>query len=515
MTNDIESYFDRLGIKAGESAVVSLAVIDVNSEATVVAGSVLVGPPELAEQSWPEWYQANQNQVVPIVDLLSATSRPIASWVQFDYQVDEWRFLRFVLEPERLLELLVSVVEDGVIDVPGGDTLRITALQPRSLMRILGHETSSASRLIASAGRPVVGWVHSLGVNSGDEPLLAERIDPPQEWEVDGIRLHGAALFLAGISSDVIAGPSVRIGPPLLPGLFVGRMENRAWIARMQGGTELQTFDIDIRSDPSQIAIWDLELDIEERDGDDLLSARRLRLGDVALPSFKESAVTVKLPTLGARLSRRVRLFDRTGVLLDGSDMFALLEAVTLNAELEGGGEFTVNVGANSMPTVASRLERLDQVEAEYGDLLQSGLSGRIVVPGAQGRAHLEQLLQAAHDELLIFDPYFGSKSNDWDVVQNVAIPIRIITGRDGARPPGGTSLRTSNLLMRQWQGVTPTPDFHDRAYIWEGGGLIVGTSPSGLGKRLVLIDHVSPIVAKELQSHFETWWTDPRYRSI
>ncbi len=515
MISNIKPYFERLGTRAGDVAVVSLAVTDVNGEATVVAGSMLIGPPELAEQSWPEWYQSNQNQIAPIVNLLTATSHPVASWVQFDHQVDEWRFLRFVVGLDRLLELLTSVVEDGMIDVPGGDGFRIAANQPGSLLRILSRETTSASRLIASAGRPVIGWVHRLNINDDQRPSLDEHLDLPQQWTVDGIQLQGGALFLAGFSSDVFARPSGDMGSSLRPGLVVGRMEHRAWIANTRGGPELQSFDIDIRYDPSQIAIWDLELDVEERDGDDLLSARRLRLGDVALPSFNESAMTVRLPTLGPRLSRRVRLFDRSGVLLDGSDTFVLVENIAVSAVVNENVEFTVVTGTGATATAASRLERLDRVDAEYADLLKGGLSGRIVIPGAQGRAHLERLLEAAHDELLIFDAYFGGKSNDWDVIRNLAIPIRIITGRDGARPPASTTLKTPNLQIRQWQGARHTPDFHDRAYIWESGGLIVGTSPSGLGNRLVLIDQVSPIVAQELRYHFEKWWTDPQYRTI
>jgi hypothetical protein len=361
----------------------------------------------------------------------------------------------------------------------------------------------------------MVGWVYPLLVHLPEQRDPIEMLEPPQDWIIDGVPIPGGALFLAGFSSTESYRPDGQPTPPLRPGLLVGRLERRAWLADMRGGEDLQTFDVSIRSDPRRIAMWDLDLDIEERDGDELLSARRLRLTDVALPPLDTDAFTVRLPTLGASLVRRVRLFDRSGVLLDGSDPFRLIERIDINADIGGAAGFTTSVGRIEVSTLASRLDRQNRVDAEYAALLKGGLAGRIVAPGAQGRVVVVEMLRAARNELLIFDPFFGKDPTDWDAVRDVALAMRVLTGRQGARPSGGVTLTTQRLDMRRWQGPTHSPEFHDRAYLWEGGGFLVGTSPSGLGNRLALIDPVSPVVAAELCRHFEGWWTDSRFGAI
>jgi hypothetical protein len=46
--------------------------------------------------------------------------------------------------------------------------------------------------------------------------------------------------------------------------------------------------------------------------------------------------------------------------------------------------------------------------------------------------------------------------------------------------------------------------------YPWAVGGLTVGGSPSGLGKRLMRLDRLSPVEADAWRTRFEAWWMDP-----
>jgi hypothetical protein len=65
-----------------------------------------------------------------------------------------------------------------------------------------------------------------------------------------------------------------------------------------------------------------------------------------------------------------------------------------------------------------------------------------------------------------------------------------------------------ANVELRVWQGK-PTP-FHDRGYLWRGGGISVGASQNGLGGRMFTIDVLEPAVVKRLTDLFNSWWADP-----
>ena len=110
---------------------------------------------------------------------------------------------------------------------------------------------------------------------------------------------------LCSVAFDFNSGPTA--------GLLVGKLERSAWLAEMQALPDKGTVSVSLGLDESRVSLADLELDIEEYENGDLVSARRLRLGDVALPSsalMPGEIITVELPTLGAGLHRQVRLFD-------------------------------------------------------------------------------------------------------------------------------------------------------------------------------------------------------------
>jgi hypothetical protein len=55
-------------------------------------------------------------------------------------------------------------------------------------------------------------------------------------------------------------------------------------------------------------------------------------------------------------------------------------------------------------------------------------------------------------------------------------------------------------------------PGFHDRLYLWETGGISVGTSPSGLDKRDARVDRLGSVEADGWRALFETYWTSGDY---
>jgi hypothetical protein len=72
--------------------------------------------------------------------------------------------------------------------------------------------------------------------------------------------------------------------------------------------------------------------------------------------------------------------------------------------------------------------------------------------------------------------------------------------------PPQADIQHLPQLEIRSWSQKAP---WHDRAYLWADGGLTVGVSPSGLGKRLMRLDRLSPVEAGAWRTWFEAWWVN------
>jgi hypothetical protein len=301
-------------------------------------------------------------------------------------------------------------------------------------------------------------------------------------------------------------------------------LERRAWFNGLQFDPDSGTYAARIGIDEVRLNRADLEIDFEEYVSGDLAAARRLSLGDIPLPTSAipaGSELVVQLPTLGSGVGRQVRLFDRDGLLLDASDRMWTVE----------GWQLTINV-PGSPPTVAGRnyakavdlLERLrisDDVEESYKQWLKDGLEERVIDDPLTGLPALQALLGGACGELCVLDPYFGWDLADWSVLAAVQVPIRVLSGhgyydrktgrlqKEKVTPiPPGTASTAPYIKAKSWRGPQP---WHDRFYLWDGRGLVVGTSPSGLGKRLARIDRLTSTEAEGWRHLFNSWWSSPQ----
>ena len=484
---DLDLLLSRIGAAGDESAVVSIAAEQDGGLWRVVHGSVLLGPPEMAATAWPRWHDDSQGGggSVPL-DRLLERSGGVDAWAVAERVHEGWRFVRFAVPAAEVRGWLGGLIGGGPAVVPGGrDPVFAHAGPPDDLLRVFPGRDSPTGRLAAMAGRPVVGWVHPLSGGSG-RPV-------PEEWPgPDGVVLPGAALFLFGLAFAQ--------SEPLPGGLLVGRLERRAWLGQLRGGKELQTFDVIVRFDPALVSLRELVVDLEETSaGGELLSAKSIPLSQTALPpdAAGADAVTVSLPTVGRQVRREVRLRALDGTLLDAAGPAHLVEAIYIGAEPAGGSAKPVSL--------RERLDRLARVDVEHADLLGSGLGDRVVVAGADGLRVLADRLRWARGELLVFDPYFGKSPDDWALLDAAGRPSRVLTGATVVGTPA------SSCRVRRWT-ANIRPPFHDRAVLWDGGGLTVGTSPNGLGTRLSLIDDLAPAAAAALRAHFELWWADPGF---
>lgn len=397
---------------------------------------------------------------------------------------------------------MAKALAHGRLETPAGSPVLADLGRADAFLQLFPRVDSGTGLLAAQACCPLVGWLHPRIEEA--EPRVAE---VPRDVSV-GPGRHGfdLPLLLLGLCPKSIWG----FAAP--PGLLVGRLRRDAWIADARGARpDLQTFDVQLRLDPTRISLWELALDLEEmNESGELLSARRLRLADTEVPEHGADNVTVRMPTIGRKVTRRLRLYDLSGRLLDAAERVRLVEGIHLSVGPIGGEPSVSVIGDGSIPNLVRRLADLDRSEQEYAALLQAGATDRVVSDQVSGRAGIARRLAAARGGLLIFDPYFGNDARDWDLLRPVACPIRVLTSSIvSTRPPPDLA---NNATVRGWRvSKKQPPPFHDRNYLWEGAGISVGTSPNGLGHRLSVVDTVEPAIVELLQRNFEVWWADGR----
>ncbi len=497
----LQALFDRLQVRdRGERAVISLVAAESGAAQWQLRfGSVLIGPEAMSRLTWEEWARVDRRSE-RTADLSMYGVR-LKDWREFDFVQEGWRYTRFSCPPAEAADLVAGALAHGRLEIPAGPPVLVNLVRADAFLQLFPKVGTGTSLLAAQAHRPLIGWFHPRVEEAA--PQVAE---VPTEVCVEPGR-HGfdLALLLLGLCPKSIWGLAAT------PGLLVGRLRREAWITDARGARpDQRTFDVSLRLDPTQISLWELELDLEEmNDSGELMNARRLRLADIELPEHGADSVTVRMPTIGRRVTRRLRLYDSGGRLLDAAERVVLVEAVHLSVGPFDAAPSVSVLGDDTSPSLVRRLADLDRSEQEYVELLRAGATDRVVSDQASGRAGIAKRLAAARGELLVFDPYFGNNGDDWDLLRSVAGPIRVLTSSTvSTRPP---SHLASKVLVRGWRASKGKPPFHDRGYLWDGGGISVGTSPNGLGQRLSVVDMVEPAVVAVLQRSFEIWWADSR----
>jgi len=510
------------GDDPGEIAVVSVAACQSPTDTwSLVYGSVLLGPPEMAS-SWLDWRVASRDQqVTPSIRLLSQRKIATSAFAEFAAADSDWLIARYPLPGEgsaiaRAEKWVRALIGLGApVQPPGASPRVVTAvLEPAdALVMSCRWWPASMRPLVSATCRPVIGYRFPVGGSARSAP------PPPGSWPVGASQIEQPMLNLLGVSVT-------SEGAPTPPALAIGRVRQSAWLS---GLSLRQNLEVSITFDPARASLGDLEVDMEEYADDGLAQARRLRLADVALPSGSYDSVTVKLPVLGPGLRRQLRLYDRAGRLLDNADVTAFVSQLNVTMTARAGLESTtrrLSVGEPPItPTPVTRLAALDVAEAGYTRLLTEGLERRILDAPATALAALQEELRDARDDLLILDPYFGRKPADWAVLTHVGVPVRVLTmcvkpgkpasGAKAAQPPVLIPLpppsdvqHLPGLQIRSWAETAP---WHDRVYLWAGGGLTVGGSPNGLGQRLMRLDRISPVEADGWRTRFDAWWADPK----
>ena len=449
-------------------------------------GSIVFGPEGMLTRTWHDWHRRQRGFSTP-TDTWGLHGLHSSDWVSFDRQFSGWRFVRFSLDKSEALSLLERWFDSGEIACPTGDTLGATIRPPTRRVLIPSFANSRMSGLVAGVGRPFEGWLQPLE----ELPDEADRL--PTSWSlVAGHSAFNGPLHALGMSCrDALAG-----------GVIIGRVDRPAWIRGMRGTPkEDGGFLVAVGLDPARIAAWELVLDVEESDDSGhLLGAQRVRLADLELPEHGADELTVRLNSLPGRLTRRVRLHDLSGVLLDAADDVHLVEQVVVDVSLMGvtpaipDTRFVVGEPAPAV-SAHEHLEALARNAAALEEAYVQGMPQRVNI----GATQLGSRLTAARGELRVVDRYFGRDESDWDLLRSVGVPIRLLRSKYDTLPP--TDL---NITVRRGRHR----DFHDRYYLWDGGGFHLGASASALdGGASYLITVLEPSVSKYMSKRFDDWW--------
>ncbi len=495
----VAALFDRLGAEDHESAVLSALYEREDGEVRLRHASLLIGPARLGQVNWARWRIDHAIRLT--WDFGEAKSLPPT------FVFDGGTFVagRSVMTPTEARAWLTEGVRKG--DLPQSGPLPSATVRPfhrpQALLRVFPRLWTPVARLAAGAIRPMSGFFF--------ETRERPSISLPSDWEIDGRRILGGAMTALGIS---IPDACFADRAPSAQGLLVGRLERRAWFNDVRGSGDFELYELHLGWEPERCDLAELEVELEEWVGDELAHSRRLALGETELGEREgaEKAI-VSLPTLGRGVGHSARMHHRDGSLLDVTNRSKLVEQIDMKLQFSVSGgepaEQRITAGHLYTPTVDERVERFDSVERQYRELLEAGLAGRIVTDPATAFDVVHRHLKAARGEVRVLDPYFGADAADWALLAAATLPVRVLTGWK-AQP---ASMPLSHVDARKLdKAVQRTPGFHDRLYLWDGGGLSVGTSPSGLGKRDSRVDQLGAVEAAAWTALFETYWTSGKY---
>ncbi|HWX97208.1 MAG TPA: hypothetical protein VNZ01_10200 [Solirubrobacteraceae bacterium] len=498
MSSGVAEMWDHLSIEPDEAVILS-GIYETTPDAPILrCASLLIGPPAIAETGWPGWRLAEGFKPAPSPPALEAPST-------FSVDLGAIWAGRVVMTQAEAYGWLRAVMERNQCEAVGGLPVAQAALaQARAPIRVGTHSHTAAGDLATWLARPIAGF-HFTRI---DDPA---DIEPESHWTVGDTEIGMPAVELLGLSSfegSTGAEPS---------GLLVGRFERRAWLASQRLDLDQDLYSIQLGIEPERADLADLEIEVEEQLDDEVLFAEHLRLEDVDIreairrlheptPPGSRIEIGVRLPTFGRGIKRSVRLSHRDGALLDEWPSFNVIESISISINADGAELPPVNVGERRSPQdLVEHLGSVERVRSQYATLRREGTHLRIFDDLDEGRKELRAILERAPGEVLVLDPYF----RDWDLLTNLGgPPPRVLIGSDSDPPPEGFPGKVA-----RWRGrLAP---FHDRFFLWEGGGVSVGTSAGGVRDRLYRIVRMGAAESEELRTRFALWWGDPGFEHI
>lgn len=494
------AFFDALEAEDDEVLVVSL-LLDREEDGTTVLrhGSALIAPEACGRVAWGVWSAEETHKLMALC--------PETAPASFIHDAGHWIAARAVLSLDRGREWLARLTDaeatGACIHWPASDGLpafQARVQKPDALIRVLPGTDTSAGCYLASAKRPALGTIW----RSDDRPELLV----PIMVEYEGVTYAPLTLCLLGLLVPTEGVPNA--GPPPF-GLFVGRLERRAWLSDLAGdGPAFEALHVYIGWDPERIDLSDLVLDLEQFVGDELVNQLRAPLEDTIINDEVRTAgaCITSLPTIGRGVASRVSLTTRDGALLDRIGPHHLVESVNIGLVVNGQEQPPIVIGSNApAPGLEERAERQRQVEEQAGELADQGAEGRLLVDRAAAEERLRLAVSRAREELLVHDRYFGQDPDDWRLLDDVPVPVRVVTAKIAADIPD-----IGDHVRARYRSKAP---MHERFWIWRGGGLSLGGSPTTFGHSPVRIGRLSAADSDLLRSVFEGLWESDLFHDV
>jgi hypothetical protein len=497
VSGEVQTAWVHLGIENDEAVVLS-AVYETTADTPILmAASLLAGPATIAN-GWPTWRHIEGFKPRPSDDALQLPG-------EFLTALDGAVAGRATLRPEEAYRWLRSALETGICPAVGELPEAHASLgAARAPIRICTHSETKAGDLATWLARPIVGFHfprtdEAAGVLAGNS------------WTIEDVQLFFPAIDALGISWFEEKNGS----PP--SGLLLGRFERRAWLVSQRLEPEDDLYKVEIGLESDRVELMDLEIEVEEQVGDELVFAERLRLEDTDLSGVEDALygppptegrleLGVALPTLGRGMKRSVRLTHRDGMLLDEWQSFNIVESISINLAVKGAEQKPIAIGETRGPQdLVGLLGAVQRVRRQYADLRRGGAHNRVFEEVAKGMKALRALLERASGELLVVDAFF----KDWSLLLGLeGPPARVLIGQGAELPPAAFG----GKVGRWTKDLAP---FHDRFFLWEGGGVSVGTSAGSIHDRLFRIVRIGASESEVLRERFTLWWDDPGFERL
>jgi hypothetical protein len=462
----------------------------------------LVVPRECAGMSWSAWYARESGESEgtalngPLPAIVQARG---ANWLLAREQIDAGKAHVWLGAVATLAEGSGDGVLPSIGDIP---ELEVSLSKATAVIRAMPGADSAAGSLLAGAARPAEGILWT----APHQPIAVEL---PSSVDIEGASTSWPSRDLCGIHlTPEYVEP--RLQTP--GGIFAGRLERRAWLIEQEGTKEGDHKRVRIGWEPARIDPGGLVVQTEEFDAaGEILLSEQIALVDLDLSSVRETGrCEVSVPSLGPGLRHGLSLYAPDRRLLDRRAPAPFLESVTLAISVGDGEPITTTVGARaSPPTIAERQALQADLQESLEALRRVGAENRVLRERSSGLARLRALLELARGELLVSDPFFGQEEHDWNLVKDLKVPVRVLTRKIQGEPapiPAGVKARirpkASNLM-------------HERVYVWDGGGFLLGGSPSTIGGPPVTIQPLSAIDAEVQRATFEGVWTSPHFRDV
>ena len=504
-----------------EAAVLSALAVRRNSSWVLVAGSLLTVPVSVARTSWKRWREL-QPEFTPLESESKLDLGPIFSAEPFPGV----RIVRAVVDPGDW-QRVVDGIAAGDVRVPGC-TCDVPVISSSSTVLLGRNGGDQAHKVVAGAQRPVLAVVATLEATTvPPTEAIWELATPPYLTPGRDLGAMSAHRNLVNWT-DALVGITWPAGGEIAPParFVLGRVQSRAWIAKVKPDFERDELVVSIAWDPDSIDPLSCSLLTRcERDGLPLL-VRHHEISDFPgtlaevepwTRSWREQTLIVNLPRGPRQAHWGMQLLDQAGTLLDERAVANRLERIDFAFTVSGSSGPSSRSTIGDKRPLPSDSERDEAVKAalEAESSARRAAAQRRISTAGELEAYLRWRFSCRAGELLLLDPgLFSQKDREDQVVAFLAgfnRPIRALVG--GRHESAREALKAApQITAKTLPGGGKA--LHDRIWIVGEVAVLVGASPgdflanpAGAPGRATTASNLPHADAATWREQFAQWW--------